>query len=392
MDLFDIPERLRVAILGSTGSIGSQALEVVRAYPERFEVVALAAGSDTGSLIAQAKEFEVSLLGVVNGPLDVPDGCTVFEGEHSAEKVVQESDAHLVLNAVVGAAGLRATMATILAGKTLAIANKESLVAGGELVMSKAMEGQLRPVDSEHSSLWQLLDGLPPDRVRRVMLTGSGGPFRGKSIAELEMVTVAGALNHPVWEMGPKITIDSSTLMNKGLEVIEAHFLFGLTYDEIQVVIHPQGMVHGMVETMDASVFAHAAPTDMRLPIQLAMAFPDRLGAPPNRLSGVPGRIDWTVPQSMTFEPPDLDTFRCLALAFEAGRRGGTYPAVLNAANEMAVEAFLADRLDYLGIPAVVEGVLERHESCEPSLETILEQDVWARSQAGAMIDARSGT
>ncbi|HVL50907.1 MAG TPA: 1-deoxy-D-xylulose-5-phosphate reductoisomerase [Actinomycetota bacterium] len=390
MDLFDTPERLRVAILGSTGSIGSQALEVVRAYPERFEVVALAANSDTGGLLAQAKEFEVSLLGIVCGPLDAPDGCTVFEGEHSAERVVQESDAHLVLNAVVGAAGLRATMATILAGKTLALANKESLVAGGELVMSKVMEGQLRPVDSEHSSLWQLLEGLPPHRVRRVLLTGSGGPFRGKSLSDLKKVTVEGALNHPVWEMGPKITIDSSTLMNKGLEVIEAHFLFGLTYDEIQVVIHPQGMVHGMVETMDGSVFAHAAPPDMRLPIQLAMAFPDRLGAPADRLSGVGARIDWTAPQSMTFEPPDLEAFRCLALAFDAGRQAGTYPAVLNAANETAVEAFLAGKLDYLGIPAVVEDVLGRHESCEPSLEAILEQDAWARSQAATIIDSRS--
>jgi 1-deoxy-D-xylulose-5-phosphate reductoisomerase len=383
MDLFDIPERLRIAILGSTGSIGRQALEVVRAYPDRFEVVALAAGSDAAALSQQVTEFGVPLAGVVNGPLDVPDGSVVFEGEHSAERVVQESDAHLVLNAVVGAAGLRATMATVLAGKTLALANKESLVAGGELVMSKVMEGQLRPVDSEHSSLWQLLDGLPPDRVRRVLLTGSGGPFRGRTSEDLKQVTVAGALNHPVWAMGPKITVDSSTLMNKGLEVIEAHFLFGLTYDEIQVVIHPQGMVHGMVETMDGSVFAHAAPPDMRLPIQLAMAWPDRLGAPA-------GRIDWTATQSMTFEPPDLETFRCLALAFEAGRQSGTYPAVLNAANEIAVGAFLDERLDYLGIPAVVESVLERHTSCEPSLEAILEQDAWARSEAASLINSRS--
>ncbi|HEX2052118.1 MAG TPA: 1-deoxy-D-xylulose-5-phosphate reductoisomerase [Actinomycetota bacterium] len=383
MDLFAEPERLRVAILGSTGSIGCQALEVVRTHPHRFEVVALAAGSDSATLLAQAKEFDVKLLGIVSGPMDAPEGVTVFEGESSAERVVQESDAHLVLNAVVGAAGLKATMATVLAGKTLALANKESLVAGGELVMSKVMEGQLRPVDSEHSSLWQLLDGLPPDRVRRVLLTGSGGPFRGKTAAELKKVTVDGALNHPVWAMGPKITVDSSTLMNKGLEVIEAHFLFGLTYDEIQVVIHPQGMVHGMVETMDGSVFAHAAPPDMRLPIQVAMAWPDRLGAPAER-------IDWTAPQTMTFEPPDLQTFRCLALAFEAGRQGGTYPAALNAANEVAVEAFLDGRLDYLGIPAVVEVVLERHHSCEPSLEAVLEQDAWARAEAGAAIQARS--
>lgn len=385
MDLFETPERQRVAILGSTGSIGRQALDIVRAYPERFEVVGLCAGRDAEGLLAQAKEFDVAMLGIVQGPLNAPDTTTVFEGPNSAEKLVQESDAHLVLNAVVGSAGLRATMATILAGKTLCLANKESLVAGGELVMSKVFEGQLRPVDSEHSSLWQLLDGLPPDRVRRVLLTGSGGPFRGRSTEELKTATLATALNHPVWEMGPKITIDSSTLMNKGLEVIEAHYLFGLTYDEIQVVIHPQGMVHGMVETMDGSVFAHAAPPDMRLPIQLAMAYPDRLGAPG-------GRIDWTAPQAMTFEPPDVDTFRCLALAFEAGRQGSTYPAVLNAANETAVEAFIGGGLDYLGIPAVVESVLERHEGVEPSLEAVLEQDAWARSQAAVIIDARSGS
>ncbi len=390
MDLFDSPQSIRVAILGSTGSIGTQALEVVRAYPERFEVVALAAGSDTAALTAQAKEFDVKLLGIVSRPLDAPDGVTVFEGADSAERVVQESDAHLVLNAVVGSAGLKATMATILAGKTLALANKESLVAGGELVMSKTFQGQLRPVDSEHSSLWQLLDELPPDRVRKVLLTGSGGPFRGRTTEDLREVTVANAINHPVWSMGPKISVDSSTLMNKGLEVIEAHYLFGLTYDEIQVVIHPQGMVHGMVETMDGSVFAHAAPPDMRLPIQLAMAYPDRLGAPSNRDGKPPGRIDWTTPVSMTFEAPDLETFRCLSLAYEAGRKGGTFPAVLNAANEAAVEAFIAERLDYLGIPSIVETVLERHEGCEPSLEAILEQDAWARSEAASLINSRS--
>jgi 1-deoxy-D-xylulose-5-phosphate reductoisomerase len=178
--------------------------------------------------------------------------------------------------------------------------------------------------------------------------------------------------------------------MNKGLEVIEAHYLFGLTYDEIQVVIHPQGMVHGMVETMDGSVFAHAAPPDMRLPIQLAMAYPGRLGAPSNRDGKPPGRIDWSTPQSMTFEAPDLETFRCLSLAYEAGRRGGTFPAVLNAANEAAVEAFIAERLDYLGIPSIVETVLERHEGCEPSLEAILEQDAWARAEAASLINSRS--
>lgn len=382
MDSVTAGEPRRLAILGSTGSIGRQALEVVRGHPERFKVVGLSAGSDGEGLMAQAKEFGVGLVGLVRGSLDVPERVRLIEGEHSAEHLVGECDADLVLNAVVGAAGLRATMATITAGKTLALANKESLVAGGELVMSRVMAGQLRPVDSEHSALWQLLEGLPADRVRRVLLTGSGGPFRGRSASDLRSVTSAEAMKHPVWEMGPKITIDSSTLMNKGLEVIEAHFLFGLTYDEIQVVIHPQGIIHGMVETMDGAVFAHAAPADMRLPIQLALSWPEVLGPPA-------GRIDWAAPQSMTFEPPDMQTFPCLGLAFDAGRRAGTYPAVLNAANEVAVEAFIGDRLDYPGIPWVVESALEAHRSTEASLEAVLEQDCWARKTAARLIRER---
>jgi 1-deoxy-D-xylulose-5-phosphate reductoisomerase len=383
-DLWEPPERRKLAVLGSTGSIGCQALEIVRAHPERFELVALVANSDADALLAQAEEFRVSLIGLVGGDADVPEGVKLISGPRAAEQVVEEAGAHLVLNAIVGAAGLSATMATIATGQVLALANKESLVAGGELVMSKVLPGQLRPVDSEHSALWQLLDGLRPDRVRKVFLTGTGGPFRGRTKQELEGATVAEALNHPVWDMGPKITVDSATLMNKGLEVIEAHFLFGLTYDEIEVVIHPQGRIHGMVETMDGEVFAHAAPADMRLPIQLALSWPDHLGAP----GGI--RIDWKTPQTITFEPPDTDTFECLALAFEAGRRGGTYPAVLNAANEIAVEAFVSGRLDFLGIAGVVGDVLQRHSGCEPDLESILEQDRWARAEALSLIDERS--
>jgi 1-deoxy-D-xylulose-5-phosphate reductoisomerase len=383
MEFLAEPERLKLAVLGSTGSIGRQTLDVAREYPHRFEVVALAAGTDADCLLTQAKEFEVELLGLVDGDVEVAEGVRLFRGERSAEEVVQECDAHIVVNAVVGSNGLRATMATIAAGKMLALANKESLVAGGELVMSKVMEGQLRPIDSEHSALWQLLDGIPPDQVRRVLLTGSGGPFRGRTAEELRQVTVGEALRHPVWEMGPKITVDSSTLMNKGLEVIEAHFLFGLTYDEIQVVIHPQGMVHGMVQTKDGCVFAHAALPDMRLPIQLALSWPDRLGA-------AAGIIDWAVPQSMTFEPADTATFRCLALAYEAGRLGGTYPAVLNAANEAAVDAFIKQQLDFLGIAQIVETVVDEHSVCEPNLDSILEQDAWAKRRARELIRGRS--
>lgn len=373
---------IKVAVLGSTGSVGRQALDVVRAYADRFELVALAAGSDAATLQAQAEEFAVPMIGLSSGKASAPKGASIFEGEDAAARVAEESDAQVVLNAVMGAAGLKATMATIISGKTLALANKESLVAAGEAVMAKAGPGQIRPVDSEHSALWQVLEGVPPDHSRRVWLTGSGGPFRGRSSRDLEGVTVAEALAHPVWEMGPKITVDSATLMNKGLEVIEAHFLFGLTYDEIEVVIHPQGLVHALVETSDGSVFAHAAMPDMRLPIQLALAWPDRLAPPEDK------RIDFKTGLEATFEAPDVETFRCLPLAYEAGRRGDTYPAVLNAANEIAVHSFIDERLDLLGIPAIVERVLEEHDPVEATLDGVLEQDAWARSRAIELIGA----
>jgi 1-deoxy-D-xylulose-5-phosphate reductoisomerase len=378
-------ELVRIAILGSTGSIGTQALEVARAHPDRFQVVGLSAGSDHQTLFAQAREFGVKVLGLAHGASDGPQDARLFTGPQSAEQVAEESGAQVVLNALVGAAGLGATLKTIANGQTLALANKESLVAGGELVMSKVMPGKLRPVDSEHSALWQLLEALPPERLRRVFLTGSGGPFRGLTAEDLKSVSVEQALKHPVWQMGNKITIDSATLMNKGLEVIEAHFLFGLTYDEIEVVIHPQGRIHGMVEAMDGEVFAHAAVPDMRLPIALALSWPDRLAV------ALDMRMDWGSPLTMTFEPPDLATFRCLALAYQAGREGGTYPAVLNAANEACVGAFLDRRLDLVGIWEVIEQVLDQHTSAEPNLEAIMEHDAWARSAADALIETRAG-
>ena len=385
-DLFgDAAEPVSVAILGSTGSIGTQALEVVRAHPDRFKVTALTANSDGDTLLAQAKEFDVPLLGLTAGGMEAPAGATLIDGSMASAEVAEAAEASVVLNAVVGAAGLQATLATLRAGKTLALANKESLVAAGELVMAKAGPGQIRPVDSEHSALWQLLHSIAPDQVRRALVTGSGGPFRGRTREDLGNVDVQQALAHPVWAMGPKITVDSSTLMNKGLEVIEAHFLFGFTYDEIDVVIHPQGAVHALVETVDGAVFVHAAPPDMRLPIQLALAWPERLGAPGGK------RIDWATLGTLTFEPPDTDTFRCLALAYQAARLGDTYPAVLNAANEVAVGAFLDGRLAYLGIPDVVERVLDAHEPIAPSLEGVLEVDTWARGQASAAIVAGSG-
>ena len=385
-DIFgDAPEPVSVAILGSTGSIGTQALEVVRAHPGRFRVTALTANSDAETLLAQAKEFDVHLLGLTEGGVEAPGGTTVIDGPLASAEVAEATDASVVLNAVVGAAGLRATLATLSAGKILALANKESLVAAGELVMAKAGPGQIRPVDSEHSALWQLLHSIAPDQVRRALVTGSGGPFRGWTREDLGNVEVQQALAHPVWAMGPKITVDSSTLMNKGLEVIEAHFLFGFTYDEIDVVIHPQGTVHALVETVDGAVFVHAAPPDMRLPIQLAFGWPERLGAPGGK------RLNWATLGTLSFEAPDTDTFRCLALAYQAARLGDTYPAVLNAANEVAVGAFLEGRLAYLGIPDVIERVLDAHAPVAPSLEGVLEADAWARQAASAAIGTRSG-
>jgi 1-deoxy-D-xylulose-5-phosphate reductoisomerase len=380
-DPFGEPEPLRLAVLGSTGSIGRQALDVVRAHPDRFKVTALAAGSDAQTLAAQAAEFGVEMAGLASGDLDGDAAPKIFTGPDAAEEVAAAAEADVVLNAVVGAAGLKATLAAISSGKVLALANKESLVAAGELVMGKAAPGQIRPVDSEHSALWQVLEGLPSHQVRRVILTGSGGPFRGRKVAGLEDVAVADALKHPVWDMGPKITVDSATLMNKGLEVIEAHFLFGFTYDEIEVVIHPQGLIHALAETSDGALFAHAALPDMRLPIQVALAWPDRLTPPDSR-----GRIDLTAAGPVTFEPPDLETFRCLRLAYEAGRLGDTYPAVLNAANEVAVKAFIGGKLDFLGIPTVVERVLEEHSPSEPRLDAVLEQDEWARARAEEIV------
>jgi 1-deoxy-D-xylulose-5-phosphate reductoisomerase len=381
--LFEEAEPVSVAVLGSTGSIGRQALDVVRAHPDRFRVTALTANSDRETLLAQAKEFGVGLLGLAEGEVDAPEHVKVVRGGMAAAEVAEAAEAAVVLNGVVGAAGLQATLATLRAGKILALANKESLVAAGELVMGKAGPGQIRPVDSEHSAMWQLLAGIPPDQVRRALLTGSGGPFRGRLRADLDTVGVQEALAHPVWQMGPKITVDSSTLMNKGLEVIEAHFLFGFTYDEIDVVIHPQGAVHALVETLDGAVFVHAAPPDMRLPIQLGLGWPERFGPPGGK------RLDWAGLGTLSFEPPDTETFRCLALAYEAGRRGDTYPAVLNAANECAVRAFLEGRVGFLGIPEVVEQVLEAHDPAPPSLEGVLEADAWARETGGEVIAGR---
>jgi 1-deoxy-D-xylulose-5-phosphate reductoisomerase len=387
----------RLAVIGSTGSIGRQALDVVRSAPGRFEVVALAAGRSVKELAQQAREFRPEVVAISDGDLGAelkelcPPGTRVEAGPGALEAAACAGD--VVLNGVVGFAGLPVTLAALSAGKRLALANKESLIAGAPVVQAvRARPGaELVPVDSEHSAIHQCIGqrarlaiesavsaGEPScgDEVRRVVITASGGPFRGRSGAELSDVSVDDALAHPTWRMGPKITIDSSTLMNKGLEVIEAHELFGIDYDRIEVVVHPQSIVHSMVEFCDGATIAQLSHPDMRLPIAYALSYPGRM--PPAY-----GSIDWTALRSLEFEAPDTDNFRCLSLAYAAGRAGGGAPAWLNAANEVAVEAFLGGRISWLDIPAVVEDTVAQHDGAVlVEVEDVLEADRRARSLA----------
>ena len=352
---------VRVAILGSTGSIGRQALDVASRMPERIEVVALAAGTQSALLAEQVRTFRPAFIamadeGAARAASAELDDVAVEAGAGAVEALATLPDVDIVLNALVGAAGLRATVAALTSGKTLALANKESLVVGGELVTSLVGATPMIPVDSEHSAIFQCLGGEDPRDVARIWLTASGGPFRGRDRAFLAGVTPADALAHPTWAMGPKITIDSATLMNKGLEAIEAHHLFGVGYDEISIVVHPQSCVHSMVEFADGSVKAHLGATDMRIPIQYALSHPRRWEAPVDP-------VDFATIGSLDFEPPDLATFRCLALALEAGREGGTMPAAMNAANEVAVAAFLAGRCSLTDIDRTVERVMTAHNT-----------------------------
>jgi 1-deoxy-D-xylulose-5-phosphate reductoisomerase len=367
---------LGLAVLGSTGSIGTQALDVVRANPGSYRVMALAAGQNTGLLEAQAAEFGVPekwARAAAGKPGFLADCATMPEVD-------------IVLNAVVGFAGLPATVAALEAGKRLALANKESLIAAGPVV-ARARErggGEIVPVDSEHSAIYQALQTGPRSAVRRILVTASGGPFRGKTRAELRHVTVADALAHPTWSMGPKITVDSSTLMNKGLEVIEAHELFEVPLDQIEVVVHPQSVVHGMVEWLDGSTIAQLSRPDMRLPIGYALAAPGRVSQPV-------GVIDWARLGTLTFEAPDFDAFPCLGLAYRAARAGGDAPATLNAANEVAVAAFLDGRLSWPGIAEVVQEVLDGHSRGNvETLEDVVDSDGRARRRAEAAVERRS--
>ncbi|ODA90765.1 1-deoxy-D-xylulose 5-phosphate reductoisomerase [Leifsonia xyli subsp. xyli] len=355
----------RVVILGSTGSIGMQALEVVAANPDRFQVVGLTAGSSAGQLAEQAERFGVRETAL---------------GAGDSERLVRSVDADVVLNGITGSVGLGPTLAALESGRTLALANKESLIVGGELVKRAAAPGQLIPVDSEHSALAQALRSGAAGEVSRLVLTASGGPFRGRSRESLRQVTPAEALAHPTWDMGLVVTTNSSTLVNKGLEVIEAHLLFGVPYDRIEVTVHPQSVVHSMVEFVDGSTIAQASPPDMRLPISLGLGWPDRVPG-----TGLP--LDWTRAHTWTFEPLDGEAFPAVALAKCVGVAGGTYPAVFNAANEQAVAAFHAGAIGYLDIVDTVERVVDAHEpQAELTREGLAEAEGWARSAADRML------
>ena len=377
-----------VVILGSTGSIGTQALDVVRRNRDRFAVTALVAGGgDVTALAAQAAEFGVHVVAVADADRE-PALREALAAYGVSPKVLAGPDAateaaalptDVVLNGMTGSIGLRPTLAALAAGSTLALANKESLVAGGPLVKAAAGPGQIVPVDSEHSALAQALRGGRADEVRRLVVTASGGPFRGRARDTLLHVTPEQALAHPTWAMGPVVTINSATMVNKSLEVIEAHLLFDIPYDRIDVVVHPQSMVHSMVEFVDGSTLAQASPPDMRLPIALGLSWPDRVP------DAAPG-CDWTTASAWTFEPLDEDAFPAVGLARRAGAAGGTAPAVYNAANEECVTAFLAGRLPFLGIVDTLAFVVEEHLATSRgnprTVEDVLAAEDWARARA----------
>lgn len=358
----------RVVILGSTGSIGEQALDVIRANPNRFEVVGLAAGTSAARVAEQAAEFHVEHTAL---------------GAAEASALVRDVDADVVLNGITGSIGLGPTLAALRAGRTLALANKESLIVGGELVTRAAAPGQIVPVDSEHSAIAQALRSGVGSEVRRLVLTASGGPFRGRSRSELASVTPAQALAHPTWDMGRVVTTNSATLINKGLEVIEAHLLFEVPFADIDVVVHPQSIVHSMVEFTDGSTIAQASPPDMRLPISLGLDWP-------NRVAGVGAPLDWTRATSWEFKPLDSAAFPAVELAKQVGRAGATYPAVYNAANEETVDAFHDGRIGFLDIVDTVRETVEQHEApAELTLESLADAEGWARRRAQELISAR---
>jgi 1-deoxy-D-xylulose-5-phosphate reductoisomerase len=384
-----------VVVLGSTGSIGTSTLDVISHLPQRLQTAGLSAHTGWEALFEQANRHRPRRVVVTDpdaaGRLDrgrLNPGIELLTGPEGVARMAADPEVDVVLSAIVGAAGLEGTWAALEAGKTVAVANKETLVMAGPLVMDLAAQrnATVLPVDSEHSAVFQALRGSRADEVERVVLTASGGPFRGKRAAELANVTVDQALRHPTWRMGPKITIDSATLMNKALEVIEARWLFGLPAEKIEVIIHPESIVHSFVEFVDGSVLAQLSPPDMRLPIQYALTFPDRVPGPARKLC-------WRELSGLRFEQPDHETFPAIQLGYEVARRGGTCGAVLNAANEAAVGRFLAGELSFLDIPRACRAVLNNHNfSARPTLAELAALDRWARQEVSRWIASNPRT
>jgi len=375
-----------ISLLGSTGSIGTQTLDIVASHPDQFRIVALAAGRNIELLAQQVSQFQPEMVAISDATLlpelqaalgEVPIQPTLLAGEEGVIEVARHADADVVVTGIVGCAGLLPTIAAIEAGKDIALANKETLIAGGPVVLPLIQKQgvKLLPADSEHSAIFQCLQGVPQGGLRRILLTASGGAFRDLAVEKLRSVTVADALKHPNWSMGKKITIDSATLMNKGLEVIEAHFLFGADYDQIDIVIHPQSIIHSLIELQDTSVLAQLGWADMRLPLLYALSWPERIMTAWEAL-------DLVKIGTLTFREPDHEKYPCMQLAYAAGRAGGCMPAVLNAANEQAVALFLEEKIRFLDIPRLIEQACDRyqvHNTATPTLEDILEADQWAR-------------
>ena len=377
-----------IAILGSTGSIGTQALQVIRENPEKYRVCALSCRKSTDLLAKQIEEFRPSFAAVADEKTAAEmaqrfEGTEFFWGRKGLVEIASQTECDILLNALVGMSGLEPTYNAVLQGKTVALANKETLVAGGALIEKAADRtgAQILPVDSEHSAIFQCLRGYDPDQVEKIILTASGGPFRGRSLSQLRSVTVADALNHPNWKMGSKITIDSATLMNKGFEVIEARWLFGVPAERIDVVVHPESIVHSMVEYCDGAVMAQLGVPDMKVPISFALEYPRRLKIREKRL-------DLKEIGALTFEAPDTKTFRCLQLAYDALQAGDTYCTALNAANEVAVQAFLDGKAAFCDIPDCLDEVLQRHRPSKGAdLEELLQADAEARSLAEIILE-----
>lgn len=377
-----------ITLLGSTGSIGTQTLDIVAQYPERFRIVGLAAGRNVEMLAAQIRQFRPEIVAISDAEklselkaaiADLDPQPILLAGQAGVIEVARYGDAEAVVTGIVGCAGLLPTIAAIEAGKDIALANKETLIAGGPVVnpLVEKHGVKLLPADSEHSAIFQCLQGVPDKGLRRILLTASGGAFRDWPVEKLSEVTVADALKHPNWSMGRKITVDSATLMNKGLEVIEAHFLFGLDYDDIEIVIHPQSIIHSLIELQDTSVLAQLGWPDMRLPILYTLSWPERIYTNWERL-------DLVKAGNLTFREPDHEKYPCMQLAYAVGRAGGSMPAVLNAANEQAVALFLDEKIGFLDIPRCIEWVCDKHQSdnrANPSLDDILAADEWARLQ-----------